>query len=273
LHVFLLLFRFSNNARTIYTFDVKYAYRNKTWRLGNSKWYGEVRPLLTFVTNKGTRSSPDALNLGGELGVLRFLRRSQKHPYALKPTTFELILNPRGEFDRKFDTRSFTTAAFARFGFPTYPLASVGLSPSSELGTENGVNFSNKLQKNGSGQVVRLYSSVSVVVSYCPSTASGSRACVDKGWRSTNLQAKYQLRSPFRDEILTLRNDSPGIRVLSSKARHYVEIGLKIPLMPYAALKPKYKWGSLPPAFSFLDHQYKLNIEVSGKHNPEAHKP
>jgi len=80
-----------------------------------------------------------------------------------------------------------------------------------------------------------------------------------------NLELRYQYRGPLEQEVFTQRSDAPAIFFLSTKPRHYFEAGLRIPVFSYFALRPQYKWGSLPPAFSFLDHQYSLNIEVSAK--------
>ena len=246
------------SATTIYAFDLKFAYRQKYWPI-NDNWVFRARPLFEFVTNKGTRTSPDRVNLGGEAAFARSFTRPLRARGLRKaqPTEVSLVANPRGEFDRKFDTRNFVGGTFTRIVFPILPgpnPARVNLAPVLELGTENGTNFSNRLQPAGSGAIARIYGGFSGIVWHRRLEP-----------RSPFLQLGYQYRGPLRPEIYTELADSPGIRYLSGKPRHYVEAGLTIPINNYVAVKPQYKWGSLPPAFSYLDHQYTLNLEVSAK--------
>jgi len=267
----------AQNAQTIYAFDLKYAYRTFKHHIGppDSKWYFQARPLLEFVTNKGTRASPDKVNLGGEVGLFRQLtrNRSAKGFERLKATSFEIVANPRGEFDRKFDTRNFVTASFGRFIFPNVPPMHPGLvnlSPLAEIGFENGQNYSNGLQKVGSGRIGRVYASVDAVFWYCSRSASGTRDDCDSlnstGIKGSSLELSYQYRGPLRDEIFTTKLDKPQVLYLSSKPRHYFNAALRIPIFGFFAIKPEYKWGSLPPAYVFLQHQYTLTVDIAAKH-------
>jgi len=256
----------ASNAQTIYAFDVKFAYRQyKTHLPGSSfksKWYLQARPLLEYVTNQGTSTSPDYVNLGGEVGLFRQFRRGG--PF--RPDSVEIVFNPRAEFDRSVSTRNFVVATFARLPFPNYPdrPSPVNLHTSLELGMESGHNYSNVLQPQGSGTIARAYGSLSLLFWHCgidPDTHA--RKQCEAGKR--NLELKYEFRAPLQQEIFTQTLQDPAVQFLSSKPRHYFEAGVRIPVFSYFALHPQYKWGSLPPAFSFLDHQYTLNLEVSAK--------
>jgi len=104
----------ANNASSVYAFDVKFAYRYFTKTLA-TRWDVRTRPLLEYVTNKGTRSSPDKINIGGELGLVRRFERNAtaKGLAKAKPVNIQLVFNPRGEFDRKATTRSFVSRNFS----------------------------------------------------------------------------------------------------------------------------------------------------------------
>ena len=258
----------ASGVQTIYAFDLKFAYRDFRTHIGpfQGAWYLRARPLLEFVTNQGTGTSPDYLNLGGEVGLFRQLERPRNGGIWLRPTSLELVFNPRAEFDRSIDTRNFVTASFLRLAFPNSPrhASLLNVNPSLQLGVESGKNYSNVLQPQGSGTIARLYGSVRTIFWFCgkdPKTKLREQCDVS----SRNVELKYQYRGPLEQEVFTLKSDDPAARILSTKPRHYFEAGLRIPVFSYFALRPQYKWGSLPPAFSFLDHQYSLNLEVSAK--------
>ena len=258
----------ANHAQTVYAFDLKFAYRDFRKHIGSFQggWYLRARPLLEFVTNQGTRTSPDYVNLGGEVGFFRQRERPRNGGHWFRPTSFEWVFNPRGEFDRSADTRNFVTASFLRLAFPNSPrhASLLNLNPSLRLGIEAGKNYRNLLQPQGSGSIVRLYGSVGTIFWFCgkdPKTKQREQCDVS----GRNIELKYQYRGPLEQEVFTQQSADPTIRFLSTKPRHYFEAGVRIPIFSYFALHPQYKWGSLPPAFSFLDHQYTLNLEVSAK--------
>ena len=83
------------------------------------------------------------------------------------------------------------------------------------------------------------------------------------GFENVVLVGTYQYRGPLRGEVFTKQlGDKLFSPTLSAKARHYVELGIDVGIGDYFAIKPKYKWGSLPPAFTFLEHQYSVSLEV-----------
>lgn len=258
----------ASNAQTIYSFDVKFAYREYRTHIGSFQgpWYFRARPLLEYVTNEGTSTSPDYVNLGGEVGFFRQMERPKTGVRWLRPTSLEFVFNPRAEFDRDISTRNFVTSSFLRLAFPNSPehASLLNVNPSLQVGVESGVNYSNALQAQGTGTIVRLYGGISAIFWHCgkdPKTHQRDQCDVS----GRNLELRYQYRGPLESEVFTQRSDDPAIRFLSTKPRHYFEAGLRIPVFSYFALRPQYKWGSLPPAFSFMDHQYSLNLEVSAK--------
>jgi len=133
-----------------------------------------------------------------------------------------------------------------------------------EGGIEQGHNYRNKLQPEGSGEVSRWYGAFVATIWHCEIDPKSDSRDTCK-WSDRIIELRYEYRGPRRAEIFTERNEAPEVRFLSKKPRHYFDVALKIPIAPYLALKPQYKWGSQPPAFSFLDHQYTLNLEVSAK--------
>jgi hypothetical protein len=79
------------------------------------------------------------------------------------------------------------------------------------------------------------------------------------------VEITYQYRDLLRDEIFTEASDALASRFLSRKPRHYCDAAIRFPIASYLAFRPEHKWGSLHPALPFMDHQYLLNIEASGK--------
>lgn len=263
---------------TQYAFDIKLRYPRFFERLNpgatGDRQYLSFSPLAEFLTNKGTRASPDRIRLGLDLTYLVDANPGGQ----IRPTVTgrQWVTQPAGEFDRKFDTRSFVTTSFHRWIFRSFntldangsvkgPLK-LGFTPTIEAGVEAGYNFRNRLSQKlpngdltpGSGAIARIY--------------GGFTAEQQLFTRQVVLLATYQYRGPLRQEAFTYRpRKKPGearknpIDILTAKPRHYLEVGLAFPLSNLWSIKPAYKWGSLPPSYNFLDHQFQIAIEMKGQ--------
>jgi hypothetical protein len=83
------------------------------------------------------------------------------------------------------------------------------------------------------------------------------------------LSAAYQVRLPATDEIFLetrVPGDDPEAQA-NRRARHWVEVEADIMVSDYAGISASYEYGSLPPAFSFVDHKGTLGLVIKFKWN------
>ncbi len=253
----------ASNARTIYAWDIKFTYPKLAREIGESGHWWTLSPRLEFTANRGTDSNLDRLVVAGN-GEIDFFTRD-----ALGPPLPNIVwVNVAGaEFDRDRSTKGFLYQTFARLAFRTFgrpgevneegvegpPFAFL---PRLELGMETGTNVENKLQSEGSGTVARLYLGGTVFQDF------------GLGWLTFSMT--YQLRKPFRDEVL-FHKAKPGSGVadrlvLTKETRHYIELAPLIRIgSGYFSLRPTYKRGSLPPAFTYVDNELSIAIQVAAR--------
>lgn len=262
---------------TVYAFDLKLRYPRFYRRLNpgslGGRRYFVFSPLGEFTTSRGTRASPDRIRLGADIVYLW----DANPPEGRRPlvASRQWITQPAGEFDRRFATRSFVAASFYRLVFRSLntldargaPKAlKLGFTPTLDAGFEGGENFRNRLSRKtlaggftpGSGAIARIYGGVSVEQQLFT--------------RQIVAQAAYQYRGPLRAEAFAYRPRPRAgearpqpVDTLTAKPRHSVELGLGFPLASWFSLKPLYRWGSLPPSFNFLDHQFQISLELKGQ--------
>lgn len=77
-----------------------------------------------------------------------------------------------------------------------------------------------------------------------------------------SVDGHYTVRSPFHPEPFKQDGVNNGNEFYSTKARHYVAVNLARTIVKGANLTAQYRFGSLPPTFSFVDHQVTIGFEV-----------
>jgi hypothetical protein len=77
-----------------------------------------------------------------------------------------------------------------------------------------------------------------------------------------SVDGHYTVRSPFHPEPYKQAGVNNGNEFYSTKARHYIAVNLSRTLAKGANLTAQYRFGSLPPTFSFVDHQVTIGFEV-----------
>jgi len=81
-----------------------------------------------------------------------------------------------------------------------------------------------------------------------------------------SLSSSYTARIPTRDELfLETRHTQTPIPLLTSQTRHYLENNLQFMVTEYAGFQIKHQYGSLPPAFSFVDHKVSVGLVFAFK--------
>jgi hypothetical protein len=87
---------------------------------------------------------------------------------------------------------------------------------------------------------------------------------VSTGREAFVLVASYQIRELLQDEAFARKIDGTMTRVLDSKHRSFLDIGVDVGLRGFASVRPRFRRGSLPPAYSFVDNEFSISFEFKG---------
>jgi hypothetical protein len=82
-------------------------------------------------------------------------------------------------------------------------------------------------------------------------------------WRfkKINLSSNYTARIPTTDELfLETRHQKTPLPMLTSNTRHYLQNDLQFMATDYFGFEIKQQYGSLPPAFSFVDNRVSIGL-------------
>jgi hypothetical protein len=249
----------AREAETVYAWDIKLTYPRVFRALDRDqrRWLS-ASPLVEFVANKGTDANPDYVRIGGQFGLI-FDRSEAIVDGPSRPVITELqwLTQVAGEFDRGLDTRGWAATSLARVILGTFGPAPVPGSsrafafvPLLDGGVEVGTNVRNLLEPKGSGTVVRLY--------------GGVNALQELGRETLVLLGTFQVRGLFRDEVFARKIDGRTSRVVNKESRWFLELGLDVGLGGFASLQPRFRRGSLPPAYSFVDNEFSVMFEFKG---------
>lgn len=82
-----------------------------------------------------------------------------------------------------------------------------------------------------------------------------------------SLTSTYLARIPTSDELfLETRNHTPKpVPMLTSNTRHYLQNDLQFMITDYVGFEIKHQYGSLPPAFSFVDSRVSVGLVLQLK--------
>jgi hypothetical protein len=135
-------------------------------------------------------------------------------------------------------------------------LASLGLDLG--LGVEGGVNLDTELPEGAASRgILRLVPSVTFSLVWL------TPPLVER----VDLTAAYEVRLPATDEIFLetrVDGDDPEVQA-NRRARHWVDVTADVMVNDYAGINVRYEYGSLPPAFSFVDHKGTLGLVIKFK--------
>ena len=137
-------------------------------------------------------------------------------------------------------------------------VASLGLDLG--LGVEGGVNLDTELPDGAASRgVFRLVPSAAFYLVWL------TPPLVER----VDLAVAYEVRLPATDEIFLetrVEGDDPEVQA-NRRARHWVEATADVMVNDYAGINVRYEYGSLPPAFSFVDHKGTLGLVIKFKWN------
>lgn len=86
-------------------------------------------------------------------------------------------------------------------------------------------------------------------------------------FKKISLTSTYTARIPTTDELFleTRHHNAKPVPMLTSNTRHYLQDDLQFMLSDYFGFEIKQQYGSLPPAFSFVDNRVSIGLAVQLK--------
>lgn len=93
--------------------------------------------------------------------------------------------------------------------------------------------------------------------------AASAYLLIPRIWRfkKINLSSSYTGRIPTTDELfLETRHHTTPVPMLTSNTRHYLQDDLQFMASDYFGFEIKQQYGSLPPAFSFVDNRVSIGL-------------
>jgi hypothetical protein len=85
-------------------------------------------------------------------------------------------------------------------------------------------------------------------------------------FKKITLASTYTARIPTADELfLETRHTSKPVPMLTSNTRHYLQDDLQFMFSDYVGFEIKQQYGSLPPAFSFVDNRVSIGLVLQLK--------
>ncbi len=132
-------------------------------------------------------------------------------------------------------------------------LPNVNLSLGTEFGSAVSRSVLNKNPKGGfSDNPLRAVAGADVYFDL-PKVGSQPLLTVD---------GHYTVRSLFHPEPYSQEGVNGGNQFYATKARHFIAVNLARAIAKGANLTVQYKFGSLPPSFTFVDHQVTIGLEI-----------
>jgi hypothetical protein len=237
-----------------------------------SNWIFTAGPKFTGVASQETNADPDSLSASLATGF--------HFPFLRVPTN--ILVNPIDyEFERKAKQEAVLTN-----GKPTlhsYQQKNTNLIASGELQFVGGFGQGKKAHTGfpvglniNIGTEIGSASSRSVLnktdkpgYSDNPLRAIGGsdvyfNVLQPKKWKYPllNVDGHYTVRLPFHPEPFQEAGVNNGNQFYSTQARHYITANLAHTIATGSNVTVKYLYGSLPPTFSFVDHQVTIGFEV-----------
>jgi hypothetical protein len=215
-----------------------------------------------------TTFDPDSIQAGLSFQHLYPVR---SHFLDLNGIQFDEAL-PGGEFTRKDPTSNIVAGSTVKFDLRSFlvqnHLTYGALNPL--IGIETGHNLNKP----------RVFDSVPVDLSQYNAIFRGvagadgilARKSQDKTVDVWSITATYVVRLPATDEPLVKTLHQVTTVQLTDRARHWVEVDGSVSpwSFKYLAINAKYQYGSLPPAFNFVDHSFTIGLSLRAS---QAKKP
>lgn len=235
------------------------AHLEKSWQAKNRFFKGDWGGQFDGIGREEKNIDPDSLVLSA------FYRRYLYNPHD-RPSANVISYDSNFagfEFERKEDSPSFQknsnfVSSHALTWSPSnaqfaIPVGSFTLTPEISGGVQVGNNYESFDSKQARGLIFREFYQAKFY--FLPNKLGQ--------FDRFNVNSLYRVLIPHRPEPFKASADVDPI--LTTKARHYVETNFNTQLAPALFFTIQYLYGSLPPSFTFQNHQVSLGITLALK--------
>jgi hypothetical protein len=228
----------ARGSKPLYLFESKLGYLFKLGKKG-----GRIGPRAEVNAASESNIDPDSIKASASYEKIWVLGRAQG--LILRSDALGL------EFDTANRTRNFMTElngtwvlppvrfgdrAFAAFDFMT--------------GFEGGHNYRHKLNEDGLGNLWRWkFGANAYFVALNP-----------PGLKRIDFSMNYKVRVLNSNEPFTETINDEEVTTLKKGSRHHVSSTLDFMFSDTLGITLKYQYGSLPPAFTFVDHSASVGL-------------
>lgn len=258
---------------------------------------GNTKPIYTLEEKAGIFASDQWAVLGFVPGVTSAMETNQgaqppNNRTRLDPDSFQAAISwyrvdplqwhgiygaitqvnlPSGEFARNGPAADIMGGFLTKFALRRWKLsrnAFFVLYPA--FGFEGGWNLNQPKELMGAPINLSRYSAI--MRGLLGSDAILGIAAPDRSSDVFSVAGSYRVRLPFEDEPFVYSRHGQTFALLTTKARNWVEVNVTYApwQFKFIGLNAKYQWGSLPPIFSFVDHQVSVGFQLQGE---QTNKP
>lgn len=227
----------ARGSKPLYSFESKLGYLLDLQRNGALGLRGTVDAASE------SNIDPDSITLGG----------TYEKVFVFAPATGVILTSDfiGAEFDTANRTRNLTSKADATFVIPSLKMGESNFATADFLfGVEGGHNYRHKLNEDGLGNFFRWKFGI----------AAYFVALNPPGLNRINFTTEYRVRLLQSAEPFTQKINDEDVTTLIKKPRHYVASDLDFMFSKALGISVKYRYGSLPPAFKFIDHSASVGL-------------
>ncbi len=220
-------------------------------QLSKAHDYGALGVRSVFVSNQETNADPDSIK-----GMITY-----EKPIPLAHD-FGLMLRSDvlgGEFNRQNSVRNIVNAGEVGIVLPRVDMKHAFLETELFGGYEAGANLRNPVNPNGSGRITRFLYGMDLYF-YPPKG--------NAGFRRWDFNGSFRERVLERPEVfVAMAANNKQIIAYGTNPRPNINFELNYNFVSSFGVTVKYFWGSLPPEFTFVDHQATVGLKVAFRQN------
>lgn len=226
----------------VYSIEAKFGYLQSLRRMG------AIGGTFTLASDEGSDVDPDSITLAGTYEKI----------FVFGPSTGIIFRSDfiGGEFDKKNKTQNLTTGLDATLVLPSKRLAATTFAAVDFMaGFDAGHNYKHELNPNGLGNFWRPKVGVNAYL----------LALNTPVFNRISLNSEYKLRLPRSAEPFTEKISGENVTTLTKKPRHYFGTDLNLMFTSAYGVTISHRYGSLPPAFKFVDHKVSIGFTIQLK--------
>jgi hypothetical protein len=233
----------ARKSKPLYAFESKLGY---LWSLGGKR--GTLGPRAEVSAASESNIDPDSIKVAATYEKIFVLGRA---------TGVILRSDFLGaEFDTENRTRNFMTELNGTWVLPPARLGESTFAAFEFMsGFEGGHNYRHKLNEHGLGNLWRWkFGANAYFVALNPPI-----------FKRIDFSTEYKVRLLNSAEPFTETINDKDVTTLKKGSRHYVGSALDLMFSKALGVTLKYQYGSLPPAFKFVDHSVSVGLTFKVK--------